>query len=140
MMLPRSMSQESCTDEKAPRQAVQRVQPSINYMLRNLDQPLRVSTLSAVVGISTPHFFSLFRSATGYTPIDFLNRLRIERACELLGNRNLRIKEIADSLGYRDQFYFSRVFKSVIGVAPRVYRNGLRDSPLAHSNIGLGAG
>jgi hypothetical protein len=64
----------------------------------------------------------LFKLATGYTPNDFLIRIRIHRACELLRETDLSIKEISAALGYDDQFYFSRVFKSVSLVSPREYR------------------
>jgi AraC-like DNA-binding protein len=83
--------------------------------------------LSAIAGVSDSHFFPLFKSATGCTPIDFFIRLRMTRACELLQNQKMTIKEVADLIGYDDPFYFSRLFKSVIGVAPRDYRRMIAD-------------
>jgi AraC-like DNA-binding protein len=91
-------------------------------MWRHLNEPLRVSTLSALSGLSVSLFSSLFKCATGYAPIQFFIRLRMQRACELLRETTLSIKEVADSLGYDDPFYFSRIFKSVNGVAPSYYR------------------
>lgn len=107
------------------RRAARRIEAAINHMLQHVNKPLRVSTLSAIAGVSVSHFFPLFKSATGCTPIDFFTHLRMRRACELLRNRNLSVKETADLLGYDDPYYFSRIFKSVMGVAPREYRNRL---------------
>ena len=95
------------------------MEPVFNYMMQNVHMPVKVSTLSAIAGVSNSHFFPLFKRATGLSPIEFFIRLRMRRACDLLGNQDLRIKQIADLLGYNDCFYFSRVFKLVTGVAPR---------------------
>jgi AraC-like DNA-binding protein len=104
-------------------EAARRIEVSLAHMRQHLNEPLRVSQLSALAGVSVSHFFALFRCATGRAPNDFLIRLRITRACELLQFRNLSIKQVADFLGYDDQFYFSRLFKSVTGMAPRQYRS-----------------
>lgn len=102
--------------------AAQRIEDSVRYMLQHLDEPLDVATLSAKAGISPSSFYALFKSATGQTPINFLIRARMRLACKLLEKTTLQIKEIAALLGYSDQFYFSRVFKTAHGVAPRDYR------------------
>jgi len=103
------------------RLAAERVQRVINHMLDHVDQPLRISTLSALAGISDSHLHALFRHVIGHSPIEFFIRLRMRRACELLQQRKL-VKEAADSVGYKDPFYFSRLFKSVVGSTPRDYR------------------
>jgi AraC-like DNA-binding protein len=109
----------------------QRVERTIDYMVQHLTEPVTVSRLSSVVGVSASHFFWLFKSVTGCSPIYFFMRLRMQRACELLEATNLNVKEVASFLGYDDPFYFSRVFKSVIGIAPRHYRNAKTTGPNA---------
>lgn len=109
--------------------AVRKVEPAINHMRQHVNEFLRVSTLSALVGVSASNFHLIFKSATGSTPMDFFIRLRIQRACELLRARDLSVKEAAHLLGYNDPCYFSRIFKSVIGVAPRHYQNRILNSP-----------
>jgi len=104
------------------RGAEQRVTLVIQHMLRHVGEPLRVSDFSALAGISASYLGLLFKSATGHAPIEFFIRLRMECACELLGDPALRVKDIAFSLGYQDQFYFSRLFKLATGVAPTEYR------------------
>lgn len=110
------------TIERDANQQAIRISAVIEHMLRHLKEPLRISELSAVAGISSSHFFFVFKDSTGFSPIDFFIRLRMCYAGELLRNRSLSIKETAVLLGYHDQFYFSRVFKSVTGAAPRAYR------------------
>jgi len=105
-----------------PFPASQRVGLAIQYMLRHLNEPLRISTLAAMTGLSPSHFFSLFKSATGFTPIAFFIGLRMQRACELLEKNESNIKETAELVGYNDKYYFSRLFKQVIGVPPGEYQ------------------
>ncbi len=109
--------------------AARKIEPAINHMLQNVNQCLRISTLSAIAGVSVSQFFLLFKAATGSTPMEFFIRLRMQRACELLQKQDLSVKETAFLLGYNDPCYFSRLFKLVNGIAPRHYRNRILDSP-----------
>jgi len=104
----------------------QKVAPAINHMLEHVNQPLRIATLSGLLGVSVSQFFLLFKAATGLTPMNYFIRLRMQRACELLQDHTSSIKETAYLLGYKDPFYFSRLFKSVTGIAPREYRKRVR--------------
>jgi transcriptional regulator GlxA family with amidase domain len=106
--------------------AAQRIEGSLKHMLHHMDKPLRVSTLSSLVGLSNSRFFLLFKEATGCSPIDYLIRLRMECACKMLMDQTVLIKQIAAALGYDDQFYFSRVFKATMGVGPSEYRRQQR--------------
>jgi len=108
-------------------EAVQRIEQTIAYMAQHLDQPLQVATLAAKANISPSHFFALFKRLIGTAPIDYFTRLRMQRACLLLEQTTLSVKEIAAALGYDDAFYFSRVFKSVNQVAPTDYRAAQRE-------------
>jgi len=109
--------------------AIQRIEPVIRHMLLHINEPVRISTLSALAGVSESHFFTLFKSATGCAPIVFFIRLRMQRACELLRDQRITVKETAITLGYDDPLYFSRAFKLVVGKAPRDYRNSMRAQP-----------
>ncbi len=102
--------------------ASQRVEASVRHMMTHLNQPLKVSTLSALAGLSNSSFYTLFKSATGYSPMDFFIRARMRQAAELLDGTTLLIKEVATRLGYDDPYYFSRLFKAVHGLAPTEYR------------------
>ncbi len=110
--------------------AARKIQPALAYMLEHVTAPLRISTLSARAGMSPAHFFSLFKRATGNSPIAFLTRVRMRHARELLEQTPLTVKEVARSIGYRDPLYFSRIFKSVHGVAPGIWRAERMNSKL----------
>ena len=102
--------------------AANRVAVSLNFMKAHLNQPIRISTLCALVGLSPSRFFELFKSATGETPLNWLIQTRMRRAGELLEETTLQIKQVAVQVGYEDQFYFSRLFKAVHGISPSGYR------------------
>lgn len=105
-----------------------RIEQTVRFMNENLDRPLQAPRLAAMANISLSHYFALFKRCTGCAPIDFFIRLRMRRARQLLETTSLNIKEIAAALGYEDPFYFSRVFKSVNGMAPSNYRFSQRNA------------
>jgi AraC family transcriptional regulator, arabinose operon regulatory protein len=100
----------------------QKINQSIAYMKQHLETPLQVSTLAALANLSPSHYTALFKQHTGYSPIDYLIRLRMHWACQLLDTTDLPVKSIAASLGYDDPFYFSRIFKTVNETSPSDYR------------------
>jgi transcriptional regulator GlxA family with amidase domain len=91
-------------------------------MRQSLSQPVQIPTLARMASLSPSHFFALFKRQTGFAPMDYFIRLRMQRACDLLDATTLSVKEIAGKLGYEDPFYFSRVFKCMTGMAPSEYR------------------
>lgn len=95
---------------------------SIEFMKAHLAEPLRVGRLAAVVNLSASHYATLFKRLTGYPPVDYLIRLRMQRAVQLLNTTQLCVKEIAVRVGYPDQFYFSRAFKQIHDHSPSVHR------------------
>jgi AraC family transcriptional regulator, transcriptional activator for feuABC-ybbA operon len=97
----------------------------MDYMMAHLNQPIKISTLGDITRLSQSRFFELFKGATGDTPLNWFIKARMQWAGELLLKSNLQIKEVAGLVGYEDQFYFSRLFKSVHGIAPRMYRGAM---------------
>jgi AraC-like DNA-binding protein len=100
----------------------ERILKSVEFMKQHLREPLRISTLSAVVNLSRSHYTTLFKRVTGYAPLLYLNHLRMQRAVQLLNSTNLSIKAISDQLGFTDQFYFSRAFSKLHGHSPSEHR------------------
>ena len=99
-----------------------KIEQSIAYMAQHLDESLPIAALAAQACLSPSHYFALFKRQTGSTPMRYFTHLRIQYACHLLGTTSSPVKEIAEALGYKDQFYFSRVFKAVNHMAPSEYR------------------
>jgi AraC-like DNA-binding protein len=110
---------------QAPGLAARRVRLVIQHMEGHLNEPLRISTFATLAGLSPSQFFSSFKAVTGFSPMAFFIGLRIQRACELLQDPQSSIKKTAELVGYSDRYYFTRMFKQVIGVPPGEYRRTL---------------
>ncbi|MEI7884939.1 MAG: AraC family transcriptional regulator [Clostridia bacterium] len=104
------------------------VENVISFMVKHVDSVFSLAELAAYVSISKYHFVRSFKEKTGYSPIQYFNRLKIQKACELLLTSSHNIKEISDILAFNNPFYFSKVFKLVTGSAPLSYKNKHRQS------------
>lgn len=98
------------------------IEHCISFMKNNLSSNVTLDQLAHEVSLTKNYLVFLFREKTGYTPIDFLIRLKIQEACQLLDLTELPISEIAAKLGYNDPLYLSRIFKKVTGETPSSYR------------------
>lgn len=92
------------------------------YLRQHLEVAITVPELAKMAGFSTSHFSSRFRSATNYTVTEYVKRLRMARARQLLITTEAPISDIAAAVGYADSFYFSRQFTAVNHVSPRRFR------------------
>ena len=95
---------------------------AIDFLNKSLDKTLTLEEIAASVNLSASHFSFVFKQKTGFTPIEYFNHLKVQKACQFLLFTSLRIKEIALELGMEDQFYFSRMFTKVMGISPNEYR------------------
>jgi two-component system, response regulator YesN len=93
------------------------------YMNENFAENISLTSLSREFNISPSYLSILFREITSQHFSEYLTNIRIRKGKELLKNTDLRIKEIAAQIGYRDAYYFSSVFKKVTGVNPTQYRD-----------------
>jgi len=91
-------------------------------MQRQLDGALRLDELAAAARLSRFQFAHEYQRRTGVSPIAHFIRLKVERATQLLDTTGLSVKEVAAALGYSDAYYFSRVFKKIVGFSPDRYR------------------
>lgn len=77
---------------------------------------------AGMLNISVHRFNHLFKEVVGVSPHAYFNSLKIENACRLLENTDMKIKEISECSGYKDPLYFTQAFKNQKGVTPMVYR------------------
>lgn len=98
------------------------VENSIEFMEKNLEKKLTLNDLTSCSNLSKTQLTDIFKERTGYSPIDFFIRLKIQKACFYLDFTDMTISEIAEKIGYNDQYYFSRLFKKIMGRSPSEYR------------------
>ena len=95
---------------------------AMHYMQGHIHELLTLGDMAHVIGISRNHLMVVFKEKTGTSPVDYFIHMKMQKACELLGTTTYSIKKIASILGYSDPYYFSRRFKSVMNVSPKIYR------------------
>lgn len=95
-----------------------------DYIENNFDSDLLLETLSEVACFSKFHFHRIFKAITGESVLQYVNRIKLERAAFWIANRQeITITDIAYNFGYTDSSVFSRAFKSHFGLTPTEYRN-----------------
>jgi len=92
------------------------------WLLAHAFEPLSISTLSELLGISAVSLTRKFKRSFHMTPTDYVTGLRIDRASSLLEETTLTLDRIAQQCGYENGFYLSRVFRRRKGLSPSVYR------------------
>jgi AraC family transcriptional regulator of arabinose operon len=105
------------------RHVEEQVLKTVHHMAANLHRPLTLTQLAAVASWSPTHYSMVFRRQLNLSPIEFLLRLKIQRACERLRTTDDRVADVAQELGFTDPFYFSRLFRRRVGSSPRAYRH-----------------
>jgi AraC family L-rhamnose operon transcriptional activator RhaR/AraC family L-rhamnose operon regulatory protein RhaS len=94
----------------------------IDYVKKNFRKQLTINTLISVSGMSASQILRAFKFYTGYSPVIYINRLRINIASRDLIDTVKSVTDIAFDVGFHDSNYFCRCFKKYLGVSPRVYR------------------
>lgn len=96
------------------------------YIQEHQAEDLSLGQVARAVNTSTFYFCKMFKKITGINFTDYVSRVRIEKAKNLLLNPNLRISEIAYEVGFQSLTHFNRVFKKILGQSPTDYRGQLR--------------
>ena len=92
------------------------------FLEKNIDSQVTLEEMAEVSGLSKFHFAKKFQKQTGLSPVRYFLELKIKHACELIDRTQLTIKEVSSRLGYDDPYYFSRLFKKIMGISPKQYR------------------
>lgn len=95
---------------------------SLSYINSSYNTDIRIPTLAAMENLSVSRYNAVFKKLMGVSPTEYIIKMRISSASELLIGTDLPIKEIARLVGYADPHFFSRVFKSHKSVSPAEYR------------------
>ncbi|MBC1976073.1 AraC family transcriptional regulator [Listeria booriae] len=98
-----------------------KIEKVIDYMRQHLHTSVTLEELAALVQLSPTYLSRLFKETTGYPVIAFFNKIKMDRAKELMMDGTKKVKDLANQLGFHDEFYFSRLFKQQEGVSPTEY-------------------
>ncbi|WP_310830680.1 response regulator [Paenibacillus pedocola] len=99
------------------------VREAIAYVEQHLHEQLTMAEVAARIHLNASYFSVLFKEQAGVPFSEYLSRLRIQRAKEMLLQSRLSIGEIGERVGYKTDKYFIKVFKSLEGISPSRYRN-----------------
>lgn len=120
------------------------VTQAVWYMNEHYSDAITLESLAKLLGCSPRHLSRLFQDQLGHSPLDYLIRICMDIAKQLIWTTDATIQEIADGVGYEDRYYFSRLFKKHIGISPNHYkmqseRRYRPNHPLAVSGSSIGA-
>jgi transcriptional regulator GlxA family with amidase domain len=101
-----------------------------NWLEQHFDQPLLIDEVARQFGFGVRNFKRRFKDATGYTPITYLQTLRLEKAKQLLETTRMTQDSITYAVGYEDGNSFRRLFRQRVGLLPAAYRKKFQ--PGAH--------
>lgn len=100
----------------------ERLRPAIEYIYHHYNQDVRIEELARVCSLSVYYFCRMFKTGTGYTVSAYINNFRLGKAATLLRTTDLPVASVAALVGYHDECYFSRCFRSWAGMPPTMYR------------------
>ena len=103
-------------------QALLRIGEAISYIEENWQKEISHKALAEMAHMSQRNFSRVFMGATGRSPTDYLIRLRVSHASEMLVRSDLSVTEISFQAGFEDSNYFARQFRKITGLSPTEYR------------------
>lgn len=98
---------------------------AISYIEKNFTNPITLEQLSNIASLSPRHFDRVFKRIYGISPFEYVLKLRMSYACDLLRDETLSIGNVAGKCGFSDSNYFTRCFKREFGCSPRLLRKSL---------------
>lgn len=97
--------------------------PALKYIHLHYQEPLMLEDVASKAFLTPVYFSRLFKANMGVNFTDYVNKLRVDLACKLLLNNDITLVEIAQLCGFNDQSYFSKIFKNIVGISPKKYKN-----------------
>jgi AraC-like DNA-binding protein len=105
--------------------SIERLEPVLNYIDENLSMNISLEKLSGLAHFHPTHFIRYFRNQTGLPPMQYIRKLRLEKAKNYLLETESTLSEISSLLGFYDQFHFSKDFKEYTGYSPSEYKKAI---------------
>jgi AraC-like DNA-binding protein len=94
----------------------------LQYIHEHIADDIEVETLARIACVTKTYFIRLFKQEFGLSPVQYINKKRVERSQLLLFTTDLSVREVAYQLGISDHSYFCRLFRKMVGITPKEYR------------------
>lgn len=98
------------------------IRPAVEFINENFCENITIEQLAEIVHLSKSYFMARFRQAAGVGAIEYINQLRIKKACAMLAKSNLNASDVAFECGFRNLSNFNRLFRKAVGCTPVQYR------------------
>ncbi len=102
------------------------IKKAVEYCIKNYESTITIDSICNELSINKSYFCKLFKTETGYTFTNFLNIFRVEKSKALLNNSDMSLLDIAISVGFNSQSYYSSVFKKITTKTPLEYKQELK--------------
>ncbi|SFF00249.1 helix-turn-helix domain-containing protein [Alteribacillus iranensis] len=93
------------------------------YIDEHYYECIEINDLVKLSRLNTSLFYYKFKKHTGFTPLQYITHKRINKAKHLLLSTSMKIYDVAHAVGYKDSYYFSRMFKRMVGVSPQKFKH-----------------
>ncbi|WP_460320099.1 helix-turn-helix domain-containing protein [Paenibacillus sp. YSY-4.3] len=121
MELEKLIYELKCQDQKGRHDMDPRIARSIAHMESMYPEKMNIQQLAEVADINAAAYSRLFKRTMGLGPVEYLTRLRIEKAKTLLADETNRVKEVSVAVGFSSEFYFSRIFQRIVKISPAIF-------------------
>ena len=113
------------------------IRPALEHIRDNFANPTKIAQIASVCHMSESHFRRLFEENMGMTPVDYLNQVRIKKACDMIRKTGYSMEEIAVKVGFSTTSTFNRNFKRIVGTSPYHWKKSPEnfETKLADFNI-----
>lgn len=99
------------------------IKVAIQYIKKNYYRDIPIKEIADFVNLSPSYLGNIFRQYVGTSLVNYIARIRIKNAKELLSNSNYKVYEVSQMVGYTNSYYFNRIFKKLTGMTPLEYKN-----------------
>ncbi|MDR2939126.1 MAG: response regulator [Clostridiales bacterium] len=96
------------------------------FIYDNIDKRITLIDAAKHICLSAGYLSAIFKKQCGESFVDFVNRRKVEKACELLKQKDYLISQVSDMLSFENAYYFARIFKRYMGITPSQYREQLK--------------
>ena len=94
------------------------ISPALNYISNNYSDSIKIEVLATLCNMSETHFRRLFEEYINMTPVDYINMIRVQMACEIMKKTSSTMDEVAMKSGFAATCTFNRNFKKIVGITP----------------------